>query len=48
MFNSELPNISNWFRANKLSLNTKKANFTLFGSKKIPDTADKFSVFSNR
>ena len=42
--NSELANISNWFRANKLSLNTKKTNFILFGSKQIPNTGDKFSV----
>src|SRR5271163_5117453 len=42
--NLELMNVSNWFRANKLSLNTKKTNFILFGNKRIPDTVEKFSV----
>ena len=42
--NAELAKVLNWFRANKLSLNVKKTNFILFGSKKIPDTVDKFSV----
>jgi len=28
--NEELHSLSNWFRANKLSLNIKKTNFTLF------------------
>ena len=28
--NCELKNISQWFRANKLSLNTKKAKYTFF------------------
>ena len=38
--NSELANVSNWFRAHKLSLNTKKTNFILFGNKHIPDTIE--------
>ena len=42
--NSELINVSNWFRANKLSLNTKKTKFILFGNKQIPDLVNKFSV----
>ena len=42
--NAELAKVLNWFKANKLSLNVKKTNFILFGSKKIPDTVDKFSV----
>ena len=28
--NSELEKITQWFKANKLSINIKKANFTLF------------------
>lgn len=35
--NSEFKEISNWFSANLLSLNIKKANYILFGNKKPPD-----------
>src|SRR5579872_4641501 len=34
--NSELTILSDWFKANKLSLNIKKTNFMLFGSRSIP------------
>lgn len=33
--NAELLKLSEWFRANKLSLNVKKTNFILFGRKRI-------------
>jgi Reverse transcriptase (RNA-dependent DNA polymerase) len=35
--NIELVKLSNWFRANKLSLNVNKTNYILFGSKHLPD-----------
>jgi hypothetical protein len=35
--NMELAKVSDWFRANKLSLNTKKTNFILFGNKHLPN-----------
>jgi hypothetical protein len=35
--NKELAKVSVWFRANKLSLNTKKSNFILFGNKHLPN-----------
>ena len=34
--NSELAKLSQWFRANKLSLNIKKTNYILFGNKRLP------------
>src|SRR5207244_1854908 len=33
--NGELDSLSNWFKANKLSLNIKKTNYMMFGYKKI-------------
>ena len=33
--NNELTKLSNWFKANKLSLNVKKTNFMLFGTKQM-------------
>ena len=35
--NAELPKISQWFRANKLSLNVKKTNYTLFHKCSLKD-----------
>ena len=35
VMNNELEKLSNWFRANKLSLNALKTNFMIFGSKLI-------------
>ena len=34
--NAELLKLSDWFRANKLSLNVKKTNYILFGRKRCP------------
>ena len=34
--NLELSKVAEWFRANKLSLNSKKTNFILFGNKHLP------------
>jgi len=34
--NTELVTLSEWFCANKLSLNVKKTNYILFGNKPIP------------
>ena len=34
--NSELSKLSEWFCANKLSLNVKKTNYILFGNKRVP------------
>ena len=34
--NRELAKLSQWFRANKLSLNVKKTNYILFGNKHLP------------
>jgi len=34
--NKELSKLSDWFRTNRLSLNVKKTNFIVFGSKRIP------------
>jgi Reverse transcriptase (RNA-dependent DNA polymerase) len=37
--NIELEKLAEWFKANKLSLNTKKTNFIIFGHKQQPDIA---------
>ena len=44
--NNELRNISNCFRANKLSLNVAKTKYSLFHSarKKVPDTLPKLEI----
>jgi len=34
--NSELINLSDWFKANRLSLNIQKTSFIMFGYKKVP------------
>ena len=36
-FNTELRSIDNWFKANKLSLNSKKTKYTLFHKKSVRD-----------
>ena len=36
--NTDLLKLSDWFKANRLSLNIQKTNFMLFGSKHIPLT----------
>jgi hypothetical protein len=36
----ELETLSDWFKANRLSLNVKKTNFMLFGYRKIPQCCD--------
>ena len=38
VLNAELAKLSNWFRLNKLSLNTKKTQYILFGFKHLPAT----------
>ena len=40
IINSELQILSDWFKANKLSLNIKKTNLMLFGYKSIPLNAE--------
>ena len=35
--NWELSKLSDWFRANKLSLNAIKSNFIMFGNKRLPN-----------
>ena len=37
IFNEELKKIRDWFKANKLSLNKKKTNYTLFHKKSSKD-----------
>ena len=41
--NNELCNLADWFHANKLSVNIKKTNYMLFGSKRMPH-ASQFQV----
>jgi len=36
--NAELVRLSNWFKANKLSLNTKKTSYMIFGGSKCKQT----------
>ena len=43
--NSELTKLSDWFCANKLSLNVVKTNYMLFGYKPIPKTLAQFKLF---
>ena len=40
IFNNELSLVSNWFKANKLSLNVKKTNFMIFKQSKHNDYAN--------
>ena len=40
----ELSKLSEWFRANKLSLNVLKTNLLLFGSKPIPTNNNHFRL----
>ena len=42
--NKKLSRLSEWFRANKLSLNVLKTNFILFGSKPIPTNNNNFQL----
>ena len=42
--NFELYKVSEWFRANKLSLNVKKTNFILFGHKRVPIDYDNYAL----
>ena len=37
VLNHELQYISDWFKANKLSLNASKSNFIVFGNKHVPN-----------
>ncbi len=43
--NNELCKLSNWFRANKLSLNIKKTNYILFGIGRKNCSDSNFSIF---
>ena len=46
--NDELAVLSDWFKANKLSLNIKTTNFVLFGNKRIPkNSADLYIIIDN-
>jgi Reverse transcriptase (RNA-dependent DNA polymerase) len=42
--NIELSKLSDWFRANKLSLNVKKTNYILFGKKRLPNFDQNFEL----
>ena len=42
--NTELSKLSEWFRANKLSLNVLQTNFILFGSKPIPTNSHNYQL----
>ena len=42
--NEELVKLSNWFRANKLSLNVKKTHYILFGSNRKKINCTNFSI----
>lgn len=41
---TELTKLSDWFCANKLSLNAKKTNFILFGNKHLPEACKQLAV----
>jgi len=43
--NWELSKLSEWFRANKLSLNAIKSNFILFGHKRMPQNCADVNLF---
>lgn len=45
--NSELINLCEWFRANKLSLNIKKTNYMMFGRKGKKFNDASFSININ-
>ena len=45
--NSELCELSNWLKSNKLSLNIKKCNYILFGHRKIPSSNSDLYVMIN-
>jgi hypothetical protein len=42
--NNELLQLSEWFRANKLSLNVAKTNFIIFGNKQFPKNFTKLTL----
>ena len=42
--NDELSKLSDWFRANKLSLNIKKTNYIMFGNKKLSQSSNPFQI----
>ena len=44
--NSELKILSDWFKANKLSLNVQKTNFMIFGYKKMPTNTNSSMNFN--
>ena len=45
--NTELTHITDWFRANKLSLNVSKTNYMLFSSK-TPNHHNNISIDNNK
>lgn len=47
IINSELSNVDTWFKVNKLSLNTQKTKFMLFGSKAKPSVDGLLNVYIN-
>jgi hypothetical protein len=45
--NAELSKLSNWFMANRLSLNATKTNFIIFGNKKVSKCGREFKLVLN-
>ena len=48
MLNDELISLNNWFKANKLSLNTKKSFFMIFHRSRIKDNVSNKVVIDNK
>ena len=44
--NSDLANLINWFKANKLSLNIAKTNYILFPSSKFVNIGDNLKLYA--
>ena len=45
--NKELIKLDDWFRANKLSLNVKKTNYSVFSPTKFPHDVDEILIVNN-
>ena len=48
MLNDELISLNNWFKANKLSLNTKKSFFMIFHRSRIKQNVNNKVVIDNK
>ena len=42
--NEELKEVSNWFKANKLSVNASKTNYVILGTPRMVSNMDKLNV----